>query len=213
MDPTRRPKKKFRPKITPRKSRGKPKAAGASAPSRKGPTSTKAEPRHADTGGGAPKTKQPVSTARPAVNEVAVKLEPEAPPAKIPKQSAVDAAAAATQEALAAAKASYERVATGAAEVIAARSLGEQGTKQASDVPLRIAVSRAARDEGVAISRIQPVDDGGLTVWVESVSAPLMYRWISQLASAHGVAPAKVIAQKSTVEGRLRVQLQFGAPS
>lgn len=107
----------------------------------------------------------------------------------------------------------YERISAGAAEVTAAREKGAAGPQRAASVPLRVAVSRAARGAGVAISRIQPAEDGGLTVWVESVSSPLMYRWINQLASIHGIAPAKVIAQKSATEGRLRVQLQFEGQS
>lgn len=119
----------------------------------------------------------------------------------------------ASEREVAAARATYERISAGAAEVTAARERGAANNQRTANVPLRVAVSRAARGAGVAISRIQPAEDGGLTVWVESVSSPLMYRWINQLANSHGIAPAKVIAQKSATEGRLRVQLQFEGPS
>lgn len=119
----------------------------------------------------------------------------------------------ASERDMAAARASYERIASGAAEVTAARERGTSSNQRASSVPLRVAVSRAARDAGVAISRIQPGENGGLTVWVESVPSPVMYRWINQLSNTHGIAPAKVIAQKSATEGRLRVQLQFEGQS
>jgi type II secretory pathway component PulM len=120
---------------------------------------------------------------------------------------------ASSERTLAAAQATYERVAADAAEVTAARQQGSGEGTRASDVPLRVAVSRAAREAGVSISRIQPGADGGLTVWVEGVPSPQMYRWVQQLIEAHGIAPAKVIAQKSTTEGRLRVQLQFEGTS
>lgn len=113
-----------------------------------------------------------------------------------------------SEHAVARAQATYQQIAAGAAEISAIRQDGGGAAPQATESP-RVVVARTARDAGVAISRIQPGANEGLTVWVENVPSPLFYRWLQVMADQHGVAPSKVIAQKSTSEGRLRVQLQF----
>lgn len=45
-------------------------------------------------------------------------------------------------------------------------------------VSLRVAVSQAARNAGVSISRLQPSDDGTLTVWVDSSQSTALYQWL-----------------------------------
>ena len=113
-----------------------------------------------------------------------------------------------SQRALARAQAVYQQIDAGAAEVEAAR--GSTQAKGAETTSVRVAVAQSARETGVAISRLQPGADGALTVWVESVSSPVFYRWLEALSAAHGIAPVKVVAQKSSAGGQLRVQLEFG---
>jgi len=112
-----------------------------------------------------------------------------------------------SESALKRAQAVYQQIAQGAAEVEAARGTkpGRPGAKES----LRVAVAQTARDSGVAISRLQPGADGALTVWVESVPSAVFFRWLQELGSAHGIAPVKVLAQKTSAEGRVRVQLEF----
>ena len=77
------------------------------------------------------------------------------------------------------------------------------------DTSVRVAVAQQARAHGVAISRLQPGEDGALTVWVESTQSQAFYSWVHSLADEHGIALTKVIVQKSTSLGRLRVQLEL----
>lgn len=105
------------------------------------------------------------------------------------------------------AEATYINVASGAAEIQAAGG-AETKKKQRTD-PLRLAVARAARANNVQISRIQPGDSGSLTVWIEGVTAQRLYVWLQQLSSESGISPSKLNAQKSRVEGMLRIQIQF----
>lgn len=104
----------------------------------------------------------------------------------------------------------YVQIARGSAVLNAHKgSIKARDADTGGQQPLRVSVSIAARATGVAISRIQPTDNGALTVWVESVTASELYRWMGRMAEEKGIAPTKVLAQKSLSAGRLRVQLQF----
>ena len=113
---------------------------------------------------------------------------------------------------LASAKNTYEAIARGAA-VVSALGQENQQTSQNAQQPIRVTVSTAARATGVAISRLQPGDDGSLTVWVETVAPGDLYGWMNYMAVEGGISPAKVIIQKTAADGRLRAQLQFGSNS
>ncbi len=115
-----------------------------------------------------------------------------------------------SQNNLQAAERLHAQIARGAVVLNAHKGSVKVGDPNAEgQQPLRVSVSIAARATGVAISRIQPADNGALTVWVESVTANELYRWMGHMAEANGIAPSKVLAQKSSAAGRLRVQLQF----
>ncbi len=78
---------------------------------------------------------------------------------------------------------------------------------------LRTAVSNAARRSGVVISRLQPSEDGTLTIWAEQVQSPQLFLWLDTLSRTHAVSPSNVLIQKTSTPGNLRVQLQFSDPS
>jgi len=76
-------------------------------------------------------------------------------------------------------------------------------------INLRVAVSNTARASGVAISRLQPSEDGRLTIWAEQIQSPQLFLWLDTLSKAHSIGPQNVLIQKTSVPGTLRVQLQF----
>lgn len=76
-------------------------------------------------------------------------------------------------------------------------------------VSLRVAVSQAARSTGVSISRLQPSEDGTLTVWVDSTESTTLFRWLQTLAQDRGVGPSNVLLQKNSGGDGLRVQVRF----
>ncbi len=109
-----------------------------------------------------------------------------------------------------AAEATFEAVQQRAAELQALEDQTEQATVSGVEtVPLRVAVSNAARRAGVAISRLQPAENGALTVWAEGVQSGQMYSWLQTLADEQRIGPANVLVQKSTNGNTLRVQLRF----
>lgn len=104
----------------------------------------------------------------------------------------------------------HQQIVNGASVIAAHQGDGAAVTASNSrSQPLRVSVATAARATGVAISRLQPAENGALTVWVESVAAGELYRWMTHMAEENGITPTKVLAQKSSSAGRLRVQLQF----
>ncbi len=76
-------------------------------------------------------------------------------------------------------------------------------------VSLRVAVSQAARSSGVSISRLQPSEDGTLTVWVDSTESTTLFTWLQTLAASQGVGPSNVLLQKNSGGDGLRVQVRF----
>lgn len=74
---------------------------------------------------------------------------------------------------------------------------------------LRMAVSSAARAADIEISRLQPSEDGTLTIWAEQIQSQQLFLWLDTLAKSHSIGPQNVLIQKTSVPGNLRVQLQF----
>lgn len=109
----------------------------------------------------------------------------------------------------AAAVALYESVATSAAEMRALYAEGRNAKANAGDEPLRVAVAVAARTAGVSISRIQPGEDGTLTLWADDVTSSALYRWLTTLANERQITPVKVSLQKAGNAQQLRAQIQF----
>lgn len=109
-----------------------------------------------------------------------------------------------------AAEATFEAVQQRAMELQALDDHSEQAAESSAEtVSLRVAVSNAARRAGVVISRLQPAENGALTVWAEGVQSGQMYSWLQVLADEQRVGPANVLVQKSTNGNTLRVQLRF----
>jgi len=57
---------------------------------------------------------------------------------------------------------------------------------------LRTLADRTAREQALAISRVQPLEDGRLGVWLDSVEADALMVWLSLLAREHGVRADRV---------------------
>lgn len=77
-----------------------------------------------------------------------------------------------------------------------------------NDQPKRVLIAIAARETGVVVTRIQPTEKGGLTLWIDSVSSIAFYTWLKQLEGQHRLSPDQVSLQKSS-DGTLRAQVQF----
>ncbi len=108
----------------------------------------------------------------------------------------------------------YESVRGYAAQLLATqRPESPHGQSGENRQSLRVAISNAARANGVSISRLQPSEDGTLTIWAEGIGSAQLFRWLQTLSDQRGVGPANVLIQKSTSDETLRVQLRFESVS
>ncbi|WP_262696261.1 type II secretion system protein M [Kordiimonas aquimaris] len=86
------------------------------------------------------------------------------------------------------------------------RSISAQ--KLPSSQSPRILISTSAREKGLIVSRIQPSEDGNLTLWMDSVSSIVFYEWLNTLEQRHSLSPNLASLQKNG-DGTLRAQIQF----
>ena len=77
---------------------------------------------------------------------------------------------------------------------------------RSSGAPLRTVIGRTASARGVAISRVQPLDDGRLGVWLDTVEADALMAWLSELAREEGVRVDRVSLDREG-DGVVRAQL------
>lgn len=84
---------------------------------------------------------------------------------------------------------------------------------QRSGAPLRTVIGRTANARGVAINRVQPLDDGRLGVWLDAVEADALMAWLAELSREEGVRIDRVSLDREG-DGVVRAQLLLagGAP-
>lgn len=91
-----------------------------------------------------------------------------------------------------------------------ALSAGAQA-RQARE-PLRTVIGRTAQARGLAISRVQPLDDGGLGVWLDTVGADPLIAWLDALERQEGVRIDRVSLDREA-DGVVRAQLLLSGAS
>ncbi len=97
----------------------------------------------------------------------------------------------------------YESILVQASEY---RALSAQAVNADDREPLRTLADRTARERGLAISRVQPLEDGRLGVWIEQADADSLMGWLSLLSREHGVNAERVSLDR---EGETRVRAQL----
>ena len=97
----------------------------------------------------------------------------------------------------------YESILVQASEY---RALSAQAVNADDREPLRTLADRTARERGLAISRVQPLEDGRLGVWMEQADADSLMGWLSLLSREHGVNAERVSLDR---EGETRVRAQL----
>jgi type II secretory pathway component PulM len=98
----------------------------------------------------------------------------------------------------------FEVMVEGTARYRAVAAQADQ-TRRAG-APLRTVIGRTASASGVAISRVQPLDDGRLGVWLDTVEADALMAWLSDLAREEGVRVERVSLDREG-DGVVRAQL------
>lgn len=77
---------------------------------------------------------------------------------------------------------------------------------EASNAPLRTVIGRTANARGIPISRVQPLDDGRMGVWLDAVDSDALIAWLSALAAEEGVRVDRVSLDREG-DGVVRAQL------
>lgn len=74
-----------------------------------------------------------------------------------------------------------------------------RGLRTTGDRPeggVRTVVAATATELGLAITRLQPVGDNQLDVWLDAAASPLLYSWVTRLQD-RGILVARAVIQKN----------------
>lgn len=109
----------------------------------------------------------------------------------------------------AAARALYAEIEAGAREAAALRASaeasGRQSPRQTGSV--RAAVSATAQEAGLMITRMQPIEDRALNLWIDEADVTTLYRWIITLREDYGITVDKASIRTNEAAGTVRAQL------
>lgn len=84
--------------------------------------------------------------------------------------------------------------------------LAQSATQIVNRESLRGLADRMARERGLAITRVQPLEDGRLGVWLDGVPSDALMGWLTVMARDHGVWADRVSLDREG-EGVVRAQL------
>jgi type II secretory pathway component PulM len=71
---------------------------------------------------------------------------------------------------------------------------------------IRIVATETAREMGVAVTRLNPAENDGLSIWLDGTEPTLLFRWLLRLREEHGIAVWRASIHKG--EGNL-LQAEF----
>jgi len=79
------------------------------------------------------------------------------------------------------------------------------------DGGVRATAAVAAQEAGLAVSRLQPLNDGAVEFWLEDASAPQVFGWLAALNEKYGVVVVKADLRRSGADGRVRANVALSA--
>lgn len=83
---------------------------------------------------------------------------------------------------------------------------------EAADRLPRVEATAVARDMGLGITRIQPMQDGSISFWFDEAAAPDIFRWLIKLKSTHGFDVKRADIQKVSEADTVRAQIILWSP-
>lgn len=86
------------------------------------------------------------------------------------------------------------------------QSLSATTSEQTQFAPLRTIIGRTSSERGLAISRVQPLEDGRLGVWLDTAQSDTLMGWLEQLSREEGVRLDRVSLEREG-DGVVRAQL------
>ncbi len=108
------------------------------------------------------------------------------------------------------ARASHERAVTSFETMVAGveryQAEAAAAARPQAGAALRTVVGASAAERGLAISRVQPLEDGRLGVWMEGVSDDALMAWLIALAREEGVRVDQISIDR---EGDRQVRAQL----
>lgn len=96
-------------------------------------------------------------------------------------------------------------------EAAAASIQSLRGAARRTDVPVRAVVGTSAREFGLAVTRLQPAENIGLDIWLESADPAALFRWIAALGERYGIAVVRASLQASEDGPAVRAQLTLAS--
>ena len=73
-------------------------------------------------------------------------------------------------------------------------------------MPARTAVSMVAGEQGLSLTRLQPLENGDLDIWLEDVTSPALFKWLAALSERHGISVVRAAVQRND-NGTVRAQI------
>lgn len=112
----------------------------------------------------------------------------------------------------AAARVLYDEIEAGAREAAmlraSAAASGRDAPRQTGSV--RAAVSATAQEAGLQITRMQPIEERALNLWIDEAEVTALYRWIITLREDYGITVDKASIRTNEGTGTVRAQLLLG---
>jgi len=85
-------------------------------------------------------------------------------------------------------------------------------TTSRSNMPARTAVAAVASEHGLAITRLQPLENGDLDIGLDDVSSPMVFKWLTVLSERHGITVSRASLQRGD-NGTVRAQITLAGGS
>lgn len=83
-----------------------------------------------------------------------------------------------------------------AASELAAQSPGQSFPATRDDRPARVLASASARDLGLGVIRIQPLENNSVSFWLDGVDVATLFVWIVDLQTEHGIVVTRADIQR-----------------
>lgn len=98
------------------------------------------------------------------------------------------------------------------ADAVAAQALkARESTRTAVDRgSLRSIITRTARAADLSLSRLEPDENGTLSVWFGEARSPKLHGWIASLYENHGIVVTKANLDRRDDGDGVRAQFTFG---
>jgi general secretion pathway protein M len=79
------------------------------------------------------------------------------------------------------------------------------------DGGVRATAAATAQAAGLAIARLQPLNDGAVEFWLEDASSPQVFSWLVALSETYGIVVVKADLRRGSSDGKVRANVALSA--